>query len=178
MIACRSCWLRVTLRVAKISASPSGGRLDRVEPGLDAVDVLARERVRPLLDLRARARALDLADRVRLAEVELAVADRVRVPVERAHRRAGGPVALVVVLAAVARAAEAGGNRREQRHVPDLRLLVLLEGTVRLDGAAEVGAAVGDDREARLPVGDAVVPHERRPPRDLALVGTLHERRD
>ena len=47
--------------------------------------------------------------------------DRERVAVERADRRAGDPVALGVVLAAVARAAEAGDrDRRDQRHVWEL----------------------------------------------------------
>src|SRR5215211_8003432 len=144
-IACWSCYPRVALRVAMISPSPSVWGLDRVEPGLEAVDVLAGERERPLLDLRARASTLDVADRVRLAEVEVAVANRVRVAVERAHGRPRRAVALVVVLTAVTRAAEAGGDGRQKRHVPDLLLLVLLERAVRLHRAAEVSAPIRHD---------------------------------
>ena len=49
------------------------------------------------------------------------VANRERVAVERAHRRAGDAVALGVVLAAVARTAEAGDrDRRDQRDVAEL----------------------------------------------------------
>ena len=57
---------------------------------------------------RVGARALDLVDAVRADEPQAAVRDLVRPAVERANRRPGGAVALGVVLAAVARAAEAG----------------------------------------------------------------------
>src|SRR5439155_16053714 len=136
---------------------PSVRGLNRVEPRLDPVDVLARERVRPLVDLGGRAGAVDMADGVRLAEVETAVADRERVAVERSHRRPGDAVALGVVLAAVARAAEAGGLRRDQRDVAELLLLVVEERPVGPHRAAEVGAVVRDDREARLALEQAVV---------------------
>ena len=52
------------------------GGLDRVEPGLDPVDVLARAGESVLGDLRLGALALDLADAVRLAEHEAPVRDR------------------------------------------------------------------------------------------------------
>ena len=59
----------------------------------------------------------------------------------------------------------------------DLLLLRLLVGdrARRLDGAAEVGAVVRDDREARLAVELAVEADEGRAPADLALVGVLEE---
>src|SRR4051794_9255874 len=95
------------------------GRLDGIEPGLDAVHVLTRERERPLVDLRLPAGPLDVGDRERLAEMQVAAPDRVRVSVERTHGRAGGAVPLLVVLAAVARAAEAGdGDGEDERDVP------------------------------------------------------------
>ena len=124
----------------------------------------------------------DLGDRERRAEEEVAVANRERVAVERAHRRAGGAVALGVVLAAVARAAEAGErDGRDQRHVLVGDGVRVVERAVRLHRAAEMRAVVRDDREARLVVpelGRAVVADERRAARDgsLGLVG--RERRD
>src|SRR5262245_29041076 len=72
----------------------SVGRLDGVEPGLEPVDVLARERERPLRDLRGAAGALDVRDGERLPDEQMAVADREGVAVERADRRAGSAVAL------------------------------------------------------------------------------------
>src|SRR5438067_1961612 len=79
------------------------------------------------------------------------------------HGRAGDAVALGVVLAAVAGAAEAGRLRRNQRHVLVRRLrdlLLLVEDRpVRLDGAAEMRAAVREDREARDGACEAVVAH-------------------
>src|SRR5207237_1071773 len=98
----------------------------------------------------------------RLAEVEAALANRELVAVETAHGRPGRAVALLVVGAAVAGAAEAGEalDRREgDQLVPRLqvlRLLRLLE-SVRLHRAAEVRAAVRDDREAGLLAEQAVV---------------------
>ena len=62
--------------------------------------------------------------RVEHAEDEIAVHDRVRVPVERANRRARDAVALGVVGAAVARAAEAG-DRRPASAAPPARWLRL-----------------------------------------------------
>src|SRR5712691_11802237 len=129
-------------------------RLDRVEPGFRSRDVLAGTCEAIPLDAGVLALARDLRDAVRLRKDEPPVDDLVLVAVERAHGRAGRPVALLVVLAAVAGAAEAGGERRDQRHLAAalrvLRLLLLVEdGAVRLHRAAEVGAAVRDDREAR-----------------------------
>src|SRR5579862_9443385 len=93
-------------------------RLDRVEPGLDSAHMLAREGERPLVDLCLGAGSLDVRDRERRAEVEVAVLDRERVAVERAHRRPGGPVAFRVVSAAMTWTAEAGNRqRRNQGHV-------------------------------------------------------------
>ena len=90
------------------SSSPSAGRLDRVEPGLDPVNVLTGAGERILVDLRVRSGPVDLGDREGLAEEQAAVVDPELVAVERADRRPRGAVALGVVLAAVARAAEAG----------------------------------------------------------------------
>ncbi len=114
---------------------------------------------------------------------EPSVVDPELVAVERAYRRAGRSVALVVVLAAVARTAEAGGGRG--RDPVDLLavlglglLLVVQRQPVHLHGAAEVDAAVREDREARLAVEQAVVADVRRAPRDLALLGVEQEGRD
>src|SRR5688500_6725160 len=79
---------------------------ERVEDLLGAVDVLAGVSQPVGLHLRLRSLAFDLPDAVGLLEPEVAVADRVLVPVERANGRAGGPVSLLVVRAAVAWAAE------------------------------------------------------------------------
>src|SRR3954451_14945353 len=96
--------------VAAIRCRSSAARgLNRIEPRLGPVDVHAGERVVPLEDLRRAARALDLGDGVRAAEQDAAVHDRELEAVERAHRRACDAVALGVVLAAVAGAAEARG---------------------------------------------------------------------
>src|SRR5438132_1081790 len=94
----------------------------------------------------------------------------------------GRAVALGVVLAAVARAAEAaGGKHGDQRNLLapaalEVFLLVGLLRPVRLHGAAQVRAAVGDDREARLAVQQAVVPDVGRSARDLARI-RMHEER-
>ena len=143
-------------------------------------------RVDPVVgvDDRLRARAVDLADGVRLGQDEVAVANQEAVAVERANGRAGHAVALGVVLAAVARAAEARrGLRRRQldrRAAFDLHqlLLVLERQAVDLHRAAEVDAAVREDREARHAVLQAVVAHVRGAPRDLALLGVAQEGRD
>ena len=131
-------------------------RVEGIEPLLGAVDVLARADELVLVDLRLRAAAVDVRDGVRAQQHEPAVLDLEVVAVERAHRRAGGAVALRVVLAAVARAAEAGRNGRAQRDRAVLRLLGLVlhaedraARAVRLHRAAEMRAPVGDDREAR-----------------------------
>ena len=74
----------------------------------------------PLVDLRRRRRCpRPRRPRTALAEEEVAVADRERVAVERAHGRARDAVPLGVVLAAVARAAEA---RRLHRDASSRRL--------------------------------------------------------
>src|SRR5207244_4100373 len=116
------------------------GRAEGIEPALDAAHVLAGPVQRVLAQLRARALADDVVDAEALAEVEAAVADRELQPVERAHGRTGGAVALGVVLAAVARAAEAGGLDRHEAHLGALRVLdrlLLAERPVRLHRAAE-----------------------------------------
>src|SRR2546421_10624637 len=82
--------------------------LDRVEPRLDAVDVVARVRERVLLDLRLRALAHDVSDAVGLEEDEVAAADQVVVAVESADGRTGGAGPLLVVLAAGGGGAETG----------------------------------------------------------------------
>src|SRR5262245_4050993 len=139
-------------------------RLDRVEDLLPAVDVLTRPGELVLVDRGVLALPGDVRDAERLAEDQVAVDDRELVAVERAHRRAGRAVPLGVVLAAVARTAEASRrDDRDQRHLLSLltRRNLLLVGrlrrAVRLHRTAEVGAAVRDDREAGLTVQRAVV---------------------
>src|SRR5581483_7973471 len=102
-------------------------RVDRVEPLLGPVDVLARPDELVLVDARLRAGALDLRDGVLARQDQPAVLDQV---------------------------AEAGGHRRAERDLPVRRLLLdRLQAedragrAVRLDRAAEVRAAVRDDRE-------------------------------
>src|SRR2546423_13058346 len=150
--------------------------LDRVEPRLDAVDVVAGVRERILLDLGLRALAHDVADAVGLEEDEVAAADQVVVAIESADRGPGGAVPLLVVLAAMAGTAEPGrkgGDERDLTGALRLRRLLLAveDGAVRLDRAAEVRAPVGDDREARPSFGGAVVAHVRGLAADLALGG-------
>ncbi len=131
------------------------------------------------MDLRGAADTVDVRDGERLADEEMTVPDRERIPVERAHGRAGDPVALRVVLAAVARATEAGDrDRRDQRHVLEVLRVLVVERAVRLHRTAEVGAMVRDDREARLPTDLAVRAHIGGAARDLALALVDHERRD
>ena len=76
--------------------------------------------------------ALDLADAERSPSDEAAVLDRELVAVERADGRAGGAVALGVVLAAVARAAEARRRARDAasrcRRRVSTSCLVLVDG--------------------------------------------------
>ena len=134
----------------------------RGSPGSARARTRARRRAGPgscsayFLISRVLARALDLVDAVGAAEDRWPSMIEYVVAVERAHRRAGGAVALGVVLAAVARAAEAGRLRRRElsrTSFPCLSLTVLLvfvvDRAVRLHGAAEVRAAVREDREAR-----------------------------
>src|SRR6266478_9072951 len=142
-------------------------RVERVEDLLDPVDVLAGADCFVLVDLRLPACAVDLRHRVRAEEDDAAVVDLEVVAVEGAYGRACGAVALRVVLAAVARAAEACRDDRQERDLPvraGLRLRLQADerasGAVRLHRAAEMGAAVRDDREARhlLPLdGDRAV---------------------
>src|SRR5947207_3707000 len=129
-------------------------RVEGIEPLLGPVDVLAGPRRLVLVDLRLRALAVDVRHREGAEQDEPTVDDRILVPVERAHGRAGGAVALGVVLAAVTRTAEAGGHRRRERDRAVLAALDLVlqpedlaARAVRLDRAAEVRAAVRDDRE-------------------------------
>ena len=117
--------------------------------------MLARVVQRILLDPRILAGALDVVDAVGAAEDQAPVLDRVVVTVEPADGRAGGAVALGVVLAAVAGAAEARRLRGVSFDLgPALSLTSLdglgVDGAVGLDRAAEVRAAVREDREARL----------------------------
>ena len=86
-------------------------RLDGIEQLLGAVDVLARAGLLVLVDLGLAPVPSTCETEYVLSRIEAAVVDLERVAVERADRRAGGPVPLGVVLAAVARAAVAGGDR-------------------------------------------------------------------
>src|SRR5580765_6061072 len=154
--------------------SPLVGRLQRVEPGLGAVRVLAGAVQVDLLDLGGLAGALDLDDAVEVAEHQAPFDDVELVAVEAANRRAGDAVALLVVRAAVARTDEAG--RRQHRcdqHLavvaPDRLLLLREDRAARLHRATDVRAAVRDDREARNAVEQAVVAHEGGAARDLAV---------
>src|SRR5882724_5908923 len=130
-------------------------RVERVEDLLDAVDVLARPDLFVLVDLRLRARAFDVRDRIRAEQHETAVVDLEGVTIERTRRRAGRAIALRVVLAAVARAAEAGGDDRKERDLPVLAGLGerlqpkdRAARAVRLHRATEMRAMVRDNREA------------------------------
>src|SRR5215210_3048915 len=158
-------------------------RLDRVQDLLPAVDVLAGARELVLVDARILPLALHARDAVRVAENQPSVLDRVVVAIESAHGRAGDAIPLGVVLAAVARAAEAAGrDRRRHRYflsaLPlDLLLLVVLHRSVWLNRAAEMRAAVRDDREARLPAELSVVADIRRPAGDLSCLRVEEERR-
>ena len=124
--------------------------------------------------------SLDLGDAEERPEHEDAVDDRELGPVERAHGRPRRPIPLRVVLAAVARTAESGREHgRDLRGVwGDPLRLVGEDQSVRLHGAAEMGAAGVDEREARLAVDPAVVAHEHRAPRHLADVRVLQVGRD
>src|SRR2546428_6934008 len=93
-------------------------RLEWIEDLLPGRDVLAGPGEAVPVDDRVLARSLDLRDAERLAEDQVAVANRVLVAVERAHGRTGGAVALLVVLAAVTGTSEAtGGEHLDQRDV-------------------------------------------------------------
>ena len=125
-----------------------------------------------------------------LSRIEAAVLDLEVVAVERAHRRAGGAVALGVVLAAVARAAEAGGHDGHERDLavlPSSRVIVFRPRIAplgpfactgqprcaqRFEMIVKLGTCLPLDRER------AVVADERRAARDLALARVEHERRD
>src|ERR1044072_1613945 len=109
----RECLREVFVAIAG-SARRSRSR-DGIEPALDAVDVHARVRLVVLHDPRARTHALNGSDAEQAAEDEVPGLDRDRGPVERAAGRARAAVALGVVEAPVAGAAEA---RRE--HGPEL----------------------------------------------------------
>src|SRR4029078_5040240 len=116
------------------------------------------------------ARAVDMADAVARAEHEVPVPDHEPVAIEGADGRAGAAVALGVVRASVAWALEARDARdRPDRHRAGVgRDLLRIAGKPRgLCRAADVGAAVGDDREARDAFLLAVVPNEGRPPADV-----------
>ena len=114
----------------------------------------------------------------------MAVDDRVLVAVERAHRRARGAIPFGVVLTAVAWTAEAAGREHlDQRDVltaalVDLLLRVVEHRPVRLHGTAEMRAAVGDDREARLSHQKAVVADVRGAACHLAHRRIEEERRE
>src|SRR5205823_10085975 len=168
---------------ARTSALRSDLR-DRPEPELRAGDVLARVVQRVLLDPRVLPGAAYEVDAVGAAQDQAAVLDRVVVTVERADGRPGRAVALGVVLAAVARAAEPcrlrGGLLQDlvAGLVGDGLRLAGLDRAVRLHRAAEMRASVREDREARLVLQQAVVPDVRRASRDLAGGRVLDEGRD
>src|SRR5262249_53863488 len=151
------------------SWQPSVGRLDRVQPGLETAHRLAGERVRRHVDPGAGAGPFHICNRERLPDDEAAVPDRERVAVESAHRRPGDAVPLRVVLASVAGAAESGGVDGEPPGAAEVAHLLVLDGAVGLDGAAEVDTVVREDREAGLVAEKAVVADERGPPRDVAF---------
>ena len=97
------------------------------EPELRAGDVLARVVQRVLLDPRVLALALDVVDAVGAPRIRRPSTIEYVVAVERADGRAGGAVALGVVLAAVARAAEAGRLAPASSSATSLPGLVLLD---------------------------------------------------
>src|SRR5215218_1300450 len=169
--------------VVAISRPPSVRRLEGVHPRLGARHGLARALELELLDLGGLTRALDLRHAVEVAEHETAVHDVELVAVEPAHRRPCDAVALLVVRAAVAGADEAG--RGQDRRDVDIavggldRLPLLGEDRAAgLHRAADMCAAVGDDREARGAVQQAVVAHEGRAAGNLALPRVADERDD
>src|ERR671936_2664887 len=92
--------------------------LERIEPLLGAVHVLAGPRELVLVDLRLRARARDVRDGVGAEQHQAPFPDLEVETVERADRRPRGAVALRVVLTAVTRAPEAGGRDRDDAHPP------------------------------------------------------------
>src|SRR5215210_6111768 len=155
--------------------------LDRVEEGLEAVDVLARALEPVGLDHGVRALTVDLPDAVRLEQRQVAVDDPVLVAVERPNRRPGDPVAFGVVRASVAGTAEVRRLDRGQRQLRLLRLdrlaLVVLPRAARLRRTPEMDTAVGDDRDARPAVLLPVVADEGRPARHLSGGRVEEERR-
>src|SRR5829696_4103933 len=172
---------------ARSSRAVSGGRasrlsrhLDGVEPRLGPVDMDAGNLAAVLVDPGAGAGALDLGDAVEGAEIEDAVADRELRPVERPHGRPGDSVPLGVVLATVARATEAGHEHRCDLHLvlADRLLPILIDETVRLNRAPEMGAARVEGREGGHILLDAVVADEHRSPRHLADLRILEIGRD
>src|SRR3954453_319578 len=112
------------LVVVAISACSVVGRVDGIEDLLDPVDVLTRADELVLVDLRLRAGPVDLRDRVLAQQNQPALPDVELVAVEGADRRAGGAVPFGVVLAAVARAPEAGGDGRVERDLAVRRFLL------------------------------------------------------
>src|SRR5436190_941904 len=148
-------------------------RLERVEDLLPAVDVLAGASEPVLVDHGVLAGPVDVADAERLAQDQVTLDDRVIPEIEGANRRARGAVALRVVLTAVARTAEAAGREhRDKRHALAAAFVQPLPAaerrTVRLHRAPQVCAAVGDEREARLPIECAVVADVDRAMGDLS----------
>src|SRR4051794_7518037 len=125
--------------------------VEGIQDLLDAVHVLTGAGELVLVDLRLGTGALDLRHRIRAQQDEASVLDLEVVAVESADRRPGRAVALGVVLAAVTGAAEARGLRLVQlnRPVGGRLLLRLAHRPVRLHRAAEMGAPVRDDGEAR-----------------------------
>src|SRR5436190_7640532 len=102
----------------------------------------------------------------------MAVADGEAVRLEGTRRGPGGAVALVVELAAVARAAEARRLRRDESHLACTRVLgpspARERGPVWLCRAPDVRAAARHDREARHRPEQTVVAHVEGAARDLA----------
>ena len=133
-------------------ASPSVGRLDRVEPGLEAVDVLAGERERRACGS-SRSRRCRRPSRPRTACRgrggrcgSRTSSGRARAP---AGRRCGCP------RCRTGRRGTGSRSRRRDRSGSASRRLYVrsspcVERAVRLHRAAEVRAVVRDDREARL----------------------------
>ena len=156
------------------SAAPRAGRATprrrrRERPAASAV----------LVDPRPRALPLDLRDAVERAEDEVAVDDRELGAIERADGRPGGAVALGVVLAAVARAAEAG--RQGRGSASTLSSYVVFWSSRPARSAApgsRGGRSANRAREARHAVEQAVVADVHRPPAHLADLRVLEEGRD
>ena len=137
------------------------------------------------LDHGLRALAVDLADRVRLESGRggrrgsRSGSDRARAP---AGRPSGCPRCRTGRRGTGSRSPTrpaSASARPSGRLRPLTSCFSLLEReAVHLHRAAEVHAAVREDREARHAVLQAVVADVRRPPRDLALLGVAEEGRD